>query len=148
MVATFTITMALVAVVCTVMPRVYRITTRILTHKSVMGNFTNPTSAVPQSADAPTRGAAEIIKSRENLENLISDVKLQEVWETKRSWLGKIRDKFMALIFGPPTEADIHEAYLKMLDEKLDPTVEGDVVIMEVEWPDPDVAMSLAEGAV
>jgi uncharacterized protein involved in exopolysaccharide biosynthesis len=103
---------------------------------------------LPPSADAPTAGAVELIKSRENLENLMTDVKLQEVWEAKRGWPGRFKDKALGLLGGAPTEADLHEAYLKMLDEKISASVEGEVVVMEVEWPDPDVAMSLAEGVV
>ncbi|HET6345077.1 MAG TPA: hypothetical protein VFH51_09095, partial [Myxococcota bacterium] len=148
MVTTFLITVSLVTVMAAVMPRIYKISTRILTHKSTMDVIVNGKTALPPSANSPTAGAIELIKSRENLENLMTDVKLQEVWDAKRSWVGKFKDKALALVFGPPTEADIHEAYLKMLDEKIDAGVEGEVVVMEVEWPDPDVAMSLAEGIV
>lgn len=141
-------TFVVVAVLAVVLPRAYKIDTRILTHKTAsLENFGGGGGA-PPGADNPTAGAVELVKSRENMENLMTDVKLQEVWDAKRSTVSKLKDRVINLLAGPPSEADIHEAYLKMLDEKINATVEGEVVTMDVEWPDPDVAMSLSEGLV
>ena len=148
MTTTFLVTAGLSTALALVMPRVYKINTRILTHKSlVMPALVDPDRSIPQAADAPTSGAVELIKSRDNLENLMADIKLQEVWDTKRSILWKTKDKILGLL-GKPTKQDVHEAFLKMLDERIVATVDNEVVIMDVEWPDPDIAMSLAEGSL
>ena len=147
---TFMITAVLVGGLCVVMPRVYKISTRILTHRSLMMmNIVNPERTIPKEVDNPTSGAKELIKSRENLENLMNDIKLEEIWDAKRPVLWKWKDKTLGAMFGSPTEQDKHEAFLKLLDDKITAeVVDGELVTMDVEWPDPDIAMSLAEGAV
>lgn len=147
---TFMITAVLVGGLCVVLPRVYKISTRILTHRSLMMmNIVNPERTIPKEVDNPTAGAKELIKSRENLENLMNDIKLEEVWEAKRPMLWRWKDKAFGAVFGTPTEQDKHEAFLKLLDDKITAeVVDGELVTMDVEWPDPDIAMSLAEGAV
>ena len=131
------------------LPKVYRISTRILTHRSlVMPALASPDRAVPQAADAPTAGAVERIHSRDNLENIMADVKLQELWESKRGALSLAKERLLKLAHLAPSDAEMEEAYLKMLEERLSASVEGEVVKIDVEWPDPGIAKALSEDAV
>jgi succinoglycan biosynthesis transport protein ExoP len=146
MVTTSAITLALVTALAMVMPRSYRIETRILTHKSgVMSALVHPGSSIPPSADNPTGGAVELIKSRDNLSLLMEDIHLQELWASKRSAAAKFKDTTMAKMFGEPKPEEMTEAYLTMLDDKITASIEGDVVLINVEWPDAMVAKTLAE---
>ena len=148
-VLTSVVTFALVLALAITTPRSYRIESRILTHKSaVMSALVHPDRAIPQSADAPTAGAVELVKSRANLEDLLADTGLEKLWEQKRSRLGRAKDALFAKVFGAPKEKDMHEAYLKMLDEKVEAHVEGEMVLLNVEWPDAEVALSLANNLV
>jgi uncharacterized protein involved in exopolysaccharide biosynthesis len=148
-VTTFLAAAALVAVLCVVLPRVYKVSTRILTHRSlVMPALVHPDRSIPQAADAPTSGAVELIKSRENLENLMTDTKLEEKWEKNRSVLWKAKDKVLGSVTGAVSAQDKHESFLKLLDERITASVDNEVVSMDIEWPDAEIAMNLAEGAV
>lgn len=138
----------LVLLMSIITPRSYQITTRILTHRSyVMPALVHPGRAVPPGADAPTRGAEELIKSRENLEMLVKDINFVELWKEKRGPMGRLKDKIRGMIH-PLRDADIQEVLVKALDERLMARVEGDVVVMTVSWPDAQIAMKLAEGSV
>lgn len=148
-VVTSGLTFALVVALALLTPRSYRIESRILTHKSsVMSALVHPDRAIPQSADAPTAGAVELVKSRANLEDLLLDTNLEKLWEDKRSRIGRTKDALFAKVFGAPKKEDLHEAYLKMLDEKVEAHVEGEMVLLNVEWPNAEVAMRLAESLV
>lgn len=147
--ATFALTFALVVALTCVMDRTYQIDIHILTHKAqMMQALVHPDRSVPPSADTPTAGAVELIRSRENLENLIEDVNLPQICDAKRSAVMRWKDIVFAKIFGPPNATDVHEAYLKLLEDRITPSVENDLVIMQIQWTDPDIAMTLAEGAV
>lgn len=140
------ITFVAIAGLAFVTPRSYRIESRILTHKSaVMNALVHPDRAIPQSADAPTSGTVELVRSRDNLEGLLKDSDLIKRWEEKRSLPARLKDKAFRAVFGPPNESDVHEAYLTMIDEKVAARVEGDVITLGVEWPDAEIAMVLAE---
>jgi hypothetical protein len=148
-VSTFLTVCGVVLLLCVVMPRVYKISVRVLTHRSlVMAALVHPDRSIPQSADAPTLGAVELIKSRENLENLISDTKLEETWERNRSALWKGKDKLLSMVGSTPSEQDKHESFLKLLDDRVVATVLDEVVAMDVEWPDAEIAMKLSEAAL
>ena len=146
---TSTVTFALVVALALVMPRSYRIETRILTHKSsVMSALVHPGSSIPPSADNPTGGAVELIKSRNALSQLMDDIDLRTLWESKRSKPAKFKDNLLQKVFGKPSDEEIREAYLKMLDDKVTTHVEGDVLLINVEWADAEVAKKLADGVI
>ena len=131
------------------MPRVYKISTRILTHRSlIMPALASPDRSIPQSADSPTSGAVELIRSRENLENLMTDIKLEKVWDDKRGAASRLKERLFKALHLAPSASDMHEGYLKLLEERLSASVESEVVKMDVEWPDAEIALLLADGAV
>ena len=140
--------LALSTVVAAISPKVYKISSRVLTRRNlVMAQIANPDRSISSQADNPTAGAVELIKSRENLENLMTDVDLQKVWEEKRSTFYRFKDRVMGT-FVKASRQDVHESFLKLLEERIVAQVSEDVVLMDVEWPDPDIAMRLAEGVV
>jgi uncharacterized protein involved in exopolysaccharide biosynthesis len=144
------LTLAIVTTaIALILPKMYQINTKILTHKAaVMPALVHPDRSIPQAADDPTAGAEELLKSRENLSNLLKDIQLEENWEKRRSFLFRFKDQIVTSILGKPSEQDVHESFLKLLDERIKAKVDRDVVSMQVEWPDADIAMNLAEGLV
>ncbi len=138
-----------VALLCLLLPRVYKVSVRVLTHRSsVMAALVHPDRSIPQSADNPTLGAVELIKSRDNLANLMDDISLEETWDKNRSALMKWKDFFLGKVGMTPLLIDKKEAFLKLLDDRLVATVIDEVVSMDVEWPDAEIAMKLAEAAL
>lgn len=140
------VTFSLVVALAVLMPRSYRIETRILTHKSsVMSALVHPGSSIPPSADNPTGGAVELIKSRNNLTTLMQDTHLKDLWAQQRSPAAKFKDSIMEKVLGKPKADDVDESFLKLLDDKVSASVEGDVVLINVEWPNAVVAKVLAD---
>jgi uncharacterized protein involved in exopolysaccharide biosynthesis len=139
-------TFAAVAAGTVIMPRMYRIDVRILTHKAyILPALVSPRRSVPLQADAPTRGAVELIKAREMLLAIIRDAKVKESWEETRSIVGQAKDFARELVKGPMEDGDFEEALIEMLDQRLLAYIDGDVVVMQVEWHNPSVAMALAQ---
>lgn len=144
----FVATVAVAVAAATVMPRMYRVTTRVLTHKAYMlPALVSPRRTVPLQADSPTTGAIELIKSRDVLMEIIEDAKVAETWDESRPALGRLKDRIREAIVGPMGEADFREALLEMLDKRLVAYVDGDVVVMQLKWDDPDVALAVSEAA-
>lgn len=144
--AMFLITVAAAVAVLSVSPRLYRVTTRLLTHKAyVLTALVSPRRSVPLQADAPTLGAVEIIKSREVMSGILADARVKERWQETRTAVGELKDTLRELIKGPMSDDDFEEALLEMLDKRLIAYVDGDVVVMEVTWHDAETAMALSE---
>ena len=143
------ITFALVSTMAMLTPFSYRIEMKILTHKSaVMKALVHPDMAIPQSADSPTGGVIELVKSDTNIEGLLSDTDLIRRWEKKRPVLNRFKDRMLAPLVGKPKPEDLQKAYMTMLEEKIDAHVEGEVIYLSVEWNDAETAMLLAENTI
>ncbi|RYF10481.1 MAG: hypothetical protein EOO40_05080, partial [Deltaproteobacteria bacterium] len=132
MVTTILLTLLVTALLMVLLPRFYKVSSRILTHRSlVMPALVHPDRAIPQAADAPTSGAVELIKSRENLQNLMTDTRLQEAWDARRPPLWKAKDWALKAVAGAPSAQDREEAFLKLLDDRITASVDGEIVAMD-----------------
>lgn len=143
--AVFLGTLAVVFVALAVMPRTYRVQTRLLTHRSyVIPALVSPHRTVPVQADTPTGGAVELIKSRENLLGVIEEADLLRRWRETRSPVGRAKDWLRDLVLGPLPADEYREAVLATLEERFLAYVEGEVVVMQIDWHNPDDAVRLA----
>ncbi len=145
LVATFTFVLVIAALM--VMKSTYRVETRILTQESYL-----ITALVSQSRSgslkAPgTRHAVELINSRENLSGIISEANLIDRWPETRGTVRSLKDDIFAAVFGEMSREDLHEVILHTLADRLMPYVEGDVVVIRVEWHDRVDAVQIAEVA-
>jgi uncharacterized protein involved in exopolysaccharide biosynthesis len=145
-IAIFLLTVVAAAGALAVMPKMYRVQTRLLTHKAyVLPALVSPRRSVPLQADAPTRGAVELIKSREVLSGIIEDANVKQTWSETRTLVGRTKDMLRELLKGPMSDEDFEEALLEMLDKRLIAYIDADVVVMEVTWHDAPTAMALSE---
>ena len=130
-------------------PPTYAVTTHIMTNRSyVMPALVHPRRSVPLQADAPTRGAIELMTSRDNLEQIMADVDLVTMHEKYRSILGRIKDNAFCFFLGPPSPDDLHEGMLQHLARKLRVSVDNNVVMMTVSWKNPHIAYEIVADAV
>jgi len=139
-------TLALVAVLLAIIPPTYKVETRILAKASdIMPLLTATGTVLPgHTAPSPTAGATELVKSRENLTWLVGELNLQERWEKTRTGFGRFVDGVFARAGGPAKGDARYEALLKVLADRITPTVDGDVVTIAVEWPEPEGALLIA----
>lgn len=142
----FLVTLVAAAASLTVMPKMYRVTTRILTHRAyILPALVSPRRSIPLAADAPTKGAVEMLKSRKLLESVIERARLKETWDETRPPIGQLKDQVRTALLGPVSEEDFHEALLEMLDKRVLAYVDDDVVVTQVEWHHPEVALAISE---
>lgn len=142
----FLVTLSAAAASLTVLPKMYRVTTRILTHRAyVLPALVSPRRSIPLAADAPTKGAVEMLRSRQLLEEVIERARLKDTWDETRPPIGRLKDTVRTALLGPISEEDFHEALLEMLDKRVIAYVDDDVVVTQVEWHHPDVALAISE---
>ena len=141
-------TLLLAGVFLAIMPRTYRIETRILTNPSyILPALASPRRAVPFRANNETRGVAELVKSRKNLSAIIEEVNLLEAWEETRTPVGQAMDALRHIVFGRLSKIQKTESLISILDKKLIAYVANDVVVITIEWHDPETALRLVETA-
>lgn len=146
--AAFLLTVAAALGALALMPKMYRVQSRMLTHKAyVLPALVSPRRSVPMQADAPTRGAVELIKSRAVLTGILKDARAKETWSETRTAVGSFKDFLRESVKGPMTDEDLEEALLEMLTKRLVAYIDSDVVVIEVQWHDPNVAFALSNAA-
>jgi uncharacterized protein involved in exopolysaccharide biosynthesis len=148
-IAVFVSTMVLTLIALKLMPPLYRVQNRILTHTNyIIPALASPGRAIPWQAQSAVDGAVEVIRSRENLRGIIEDADLAGTWEETRTPLGRILDKIRGLIAGDMTQEDKEQALISILDDHFTAVIEDEkVIVMTVEWHDPGVAVRILETA-
>jgi uncharacterized protein involved in exopolysaccharide biosynthesis len=141
-------TMVLAGLFLLIMPKTYRIDTRILSHPSyIIPSLTHPNRSIPIQASEGTRGAVEIIKSRENLLGIITDTDLINGWQQTRIGLRVVIDSVRRRLFGELSQEDMKEALLTILEDKLWATVDKEVIIITLTWHDPVTGLEILKAA-
>jgi uncharacterized protein involved in exopolysaccharide biosynthesis len=144
----FFITMVVMLGMLPLLPRYYKIASRVLTQQSlILPALVNPTRAVSQNADEPTRSARELVMSHANLEIIIKEIKLAELWRAHRSLVGKVAD-FVRERIRPMSQDDLRDALIKTIEKRVVIKLDADVVIIEVEWSDARTAYVLSKALV
>jgi uncharacterized protein involved in exopolysaccharide biosynthesis len=141
-------TLALAGLAVLVMPKMYQVETRILTNKNyVIGTLVAGRRVLPDMADSPTRSAVELMKARQTLQHLVDEADLAQSWHETRSPVGRIKDLVRHTLLGTPSDAAFNEALLEVLDDLLIPYVDGNVVVLRVDWHHPETTLRIAEAA-
>ncbi len=144
----FSATIAMAGLALAITPRSYKVDARILSRPSyIMPGLTHPGRSIPIQAQQGTRGAVELVKSRENLAGIIADTKMLDSWKETRTGIGRVMDFLRTLVAGPIAEDDLHEALLELLDDKLWASVENEVIIITSNWHDPVTALEIVKAA-
>jgi len=151
-VVTVVLVLAMTVAAARLMPKTYHVGTKLLAQRNaVMAALSNPGRAVPWDADAPTRAAAETVLKRDNLIALIKQTNAMEEWERTRAPVLRLKDWLMPYITGhTPTAEEKLEAMIGLLESRMivvaGPVGDGTVTI-DLDWPDPQTAFHLVEGA-
>jgi len=129
-------------------PKLYMVESRILTFQSLLlPALISPHRPIPQAADNPTRGAVELLKSRQSLFAIVDDAGLAATWDETRGIVGQLKDRAREALLGPLTPDDLRTALVELLDDRFIVYVEGDVLVTRIEWHHPDVTLRIAEAA-
>lgn len=126
------------------LPRTYHTEARIMAQRNlVMPALGNPQRSIPMDADAPTRGAAEIILRDDNLRALIDQTDLLRHWDRSRSPLGRVKDSILAILRGPLDDDERRDALVYLLEHSLK-VIPGDgTLTIAIDWPDANMAYRL-----
>ncbi|MFP2927428.1 PCP family exopolysaccharide biosynthesis protein EpsV [Pyxidicoccus sp. 3LG] len=133
-----------------IMPRKYRVETRMLTQRNfIISSLANPGRSIPVDADQPTRAAWEMVMKYDNLKTIVEKAKLVEYWELGRSPMSKLKEKLTGKPPAPMSDEDKRDALTAMLEQAMIVGVEGGTgtVSIGVEWSDPQLALNIVEAA-
>jgi uncharacterized protein involved in exopolysaccharide biosynthesis len=148
--ATFVFVAGLSVTAALLWPPTYHADARLIVQRNdVMAALSNPGRAIPHDADAPTRGAAEAVLSRDNLLSIIKQTNLLAQWQQRRPPALRLKDAVMYRLHSVPSEAERMEALIGLLEQRLTvlPGMEGTLTIA-VTWPDRQMAYEIVETAV
>jgi uncharacterized protein involved in exopolysaccharide biosynthesis len=144
------LTLVAAVVALAVMPRIYRSEGRVLTRTAyyIPALVSSLRFVVPFGANRGTTGAIEVIRSRESLEKVVTRSQLAERWVANRGGLRRMMDAAFTLVFGPPDADALRDGLISMLEKRLYPGIDNDVIVFAVEWNDADTARLLVETAI
>ena len=93
-----------------VLPRTYHVEAQLLAQRnSLMSALGNPDRTVPPDADAPTRGAVETVKRRDNVISIMKETDLMKEWERTRPPFLRFRDRLLKPVTGRHDETEIRK---------------------------------------
>jgi hypothetical protein len=128
-------------------PRAYLVEARVLARPDpVLLALSNPEVTVP--TEDPVRLAAEAVRKRINLEQIVREAHLAESWASSRAPLLRAKDLAMRAVAGPPSPKDRDDALVDMLEQRLYVLPEGAAVVIGIDWPDGAAARAIVAGAV
>ncbi len=122
----------------------YYTETKLLADRNVvMPLLGNPSRRMSDEADTPTRLAPEMILTRENLEKVIESTDLMRSTEAKRSKLGRLRNRFRAMLHAPLTPEEKMEEFVWQLRASMNVRAADGTVIIGTVWSDPEDALRI-----
>ncbi len=133
-----------------IMPRKYRVETRMLTQRNfIISSLANPGRSIPVDADQPTRAAWEMIMKTENIKAIVKQAQLVEHWDKLRSPISRLKEKLTGKPPAPMSDEDKAEALAAMLESAMIVGADGNAgtVSIAVEWGDPQLALNIVEQA-
>lgn len=150
--AVFIFVVAGAAVALAVLPKTYRVESRLLIRSdAVLPSVAEPGRAEADSA--PLRSARDVITARDNLLALIESTNLLAEWPRHRAPALRVKDLVDVKLFGPVSDAERVEGLVKLLRRRLvvwddagGRPNEGTVTIA-AEWPDAEMAFRLVQAA-
>lgn len=132
-----------------VMPRTYVVQTRTLTSgASVLPALASPTRLLDIRGKSARSGVVERIKSRAALREVVRVTNLADSWAKTRAPLGKAIDWVRHTIVGPMSAEDMEDTLVGMLDGRVIAFFEGETLVIDVFWHDPEDAKRIAEAVL
>jgi uncharacterized protein involved in exopolysaccharide biosynthesis len=135
--------LALTTLALLVLPRTYHVEAKLLAQR-------NPVLAVRgdgQDAVAPTRGAVEAIRRRDNLVALIEATNLLQHWKDHRAPAQRAIDGVRWLFHGDEDEQERIDAMVERLEKRLVAWTNDGTVVIAIDWPDARMASRLVDVA-
>lgn len=133
-----------------VWPKSYHVDAKLLVQRNdVMASLVNPGRTIAREAEEPTRAAEEIVHQHENLLSVIKQTDLMNRWELTRAPLLKNRDRIMASLRGPRSDADRLDGMVGLLEQrvKVYATPEGSVTF-DLMWPEPQAGFDILDHVI
>lgn len=133
-----------------VWPKAYHVDAKLLVQRNdVMASLVNPGRTIAREAEEPTRATQEIVLQHENLLSVIKETDLMRRWEETRIPLLKTKDRVMAALRGPRSEAAQLDGMVGLLEQrvKVYATPEG-TVTFDLTWPEPTLAYDIVDKVI
>ncbi len=131
-----------------VVPKKYESRAKLLANRnSLMAQLGNPHRSNNFDTDGPTRAAQETVMARDNLVSMVKQTKLLEHWEAHRHPVMRLKDNLMKSIGGEQTEDQRLDNMIGTLEKRLNVYTGEGTVIIEIYWPDANMARQLVETA-
>jgi uncharacterized protein involved in exopolysaccharide biosynthesis len=146
----FWLSVGLGALAALLLPKVYRVDSRLLMHFSDrMAAMVNPDRKIPEVKEDPEhKDMLELLYSTDNLGHVVDDFDLPRRFEASRPVWMRAKDAAQQRLFGKISEIDKHQIFITMLTKNFFVRVDNEVLSFGVEWSDPDIALGLSEIAV
>src|SRR4051812_28206265 len=141
----FTLMMAVTVVSVRSMPKAYRTHVRILA---------SPLEGAPGTVRGQGGGekselaeaTVDVVRSHDALLEIIRGQHLVALWESQRTPLFRFKDTLVRKLSGrQPTEEDLEEALIVVLEKRVELSAADHVVDIAVTWPDAKAARSIVE---
>ena len=132
--------MALTGLVLASMPSTYHVEAKLLTQRIAV----LPVRGEGPDGAAPTRGAAETIRRRDNLVALIEATDLLNHWDAHRAPAQRAIDGLRGLLHAD-SEEDRSDAMVERLEKRLVTWTNEGTVTIAVDWPDAAMACRLVD---
>ena len=131
------------------LPRVYSGELRMLARRgtSVMSAISDPRRAVAPGFDAPSQGAVALGLSRTAIIAIVKDGGLVDRWQHVRPTVMRLKDDVRVRLHGPLPQAELEDAIVAMLEERLKLRVAEDVITISVTWYDPESVQIILNAA-
>ncbi|HVR20861.1 MAG TPA: hypothetical protein VMS65_14220 [Polyangiaceae bacterium] len=135
----FLAVIALVITAVVILPREYESELRMMIQRSAVLD--------PDEKANPLAGASDVITRRENIEELVKKLELAKTWDSTRPPALRLKDRVSEAIRGKPTEQDLNDALVAMLENRIWARTEENRIIVGAEWSDPQIAKRIVEAA-
>jgi uncharacterized protein involved in exopolysaccharide biosynthesis len=131
------------------LPRVYTTETRLLTKKNyTMAALAAPARSVPLGSEAPAQSAAELVLQHDALVQVVVRAQLAQSWETDAPPLMRAKQAVRARIKGPLSEAELQDALVGLLRQRLQVQVDEEVITIRASWWNADDALAIVNEAL
>lgn len=141
--ATFLTVAAVGLLVAAAMPKTYVAEVKLLAQRGSAIRILSSQNQQMDSVDNPTKNVSAMILRRDNLVALAKDTDLVSRFEATRPALLRLRDRWMAKLFGSVSDEDKLLAMVFTLEKQLEVTTDEATVSISVEWPNPRIAYDL-----
>jgi uncharacterized protein involved in exopolysaccharide biosynthesis len=126
------------------MPKSYNSTAHLLSQKTAMlPALGNPNLPLREGDFAPTKDLADVIRRRENVEEIVKEGNLVERFKATRSPALQLKDRVYNAVLGPQTDDQRLHGLVGVLEKKLTITSDDNSVTISVDWPDPSAAYTI-----